>query len=418
MDNTLTLKSRLIWRDLLITSCVGMLFLLINFPKSITKIILTTITDPGWKMLILYPVTGIQSALTSLIGYYPANVFYNVMSVNFILLFFFIFILIIFSIRHMDFLLFGLCVIGFIFGYYTLNLLSWIAILLITVMSYFGIFLQFIGYIINLIINYIFFKGWWVLLILAIAYMIYIFKNKLLSIIVASLVIAIVGFYVVHLFRWILKIIEPVINFIKMILISYIQPAIIFFVRMLIILLFMVGGLLILNAFGRLVVDQLRCAWNSSRGRKQLALCGFAIGIALALIVMTSVASPRLAKGINMGWKHSLDILDTLTHTSVLTGALSGIQPSNLLLNAMPNPVKIFIFQNLTNAPTPIFDSFIFLTIITIANISMITKLIKPISKDPATLGLFFLPKEVGAILGGLLMSVAVIFLQAGGEGD
>ena len=64
-----------------------------------------------------------------------------------------------------------------------------------------------------------------------------------------------------------------------------------------------VGVFGILVTLGRLVIDQFRAAWVSSVGEKHLVFGTFAIGSAFALVILTSVAAPLVANGVNGGWQ-------------------------------------------------------------------------------------------------------------------
>jgi len=419
-------KAPLPWKALFLSASIGFVFLLVNFPKFTTQVIVNTIKHPTWQTTALFPVVTVQDILTSLIGPVPEMTFQKLMSINFIGFFVYLVAVSLFALRHKDVGLLGFSIGGLILGYAALHLISWMAVIIVAILTFVVNVLGWLAYIIKIVLEFIFVRGWWLILLLVLAGVIYAFKDKLLKFLAGSVVATIVGYllyrFVPIVWRWFLKLIDPIIRFLKMVWSKYIVPVLAFVITILGWLIFVtisvLGIFLILTTLGRLVVDQFRAAWHSGKGRKELALSGFAVGSAIALIVLTSVAAPPVASGINDGWKHSFEIIDGFIGTNIGASALARIEPTNIFVATMPNSVKTFVFTYLTNAHPPIVDSALFFAIIIIAATSVALRVFPSISKVPTKTRVSFLPTEYFAIFGGLLIAVVIIFAQAVSEGD
>jgi hypothetical protein len=412
------------WKGLFLSSFIGLIFLIVNFPKFLSSVITTKIENPELQTALLFPIASVRDILSSLVGASPEHIFRVLMTYNFVMLWVFLTLVVVFAIRHLDFALVAFGFGGIVLGYSALHLISWIAIIIVTVIVLVAKVTFWIGFLITLILQFIIVKGWWLLLLLALAGLIYYFRKQLLKVIGAILGTTVVA-YLLHRFvpivwHWFLGLINPIIQFTRMIWEKYIGPilAVIFTLLIIVFLLLssLIATFLVLATLGSFVIDQLKAAWYSGSGRKGLALAGFAIGSGIALVILTSVAAPAVANGVNDGWIRSFKIIDGLAGTSIAN--IAGYEPTNLFVMTMPISVEEFVFKYLRNVQPPIVDGALFLGIISLATLSLMARMPLSMAKVSTKVPVSFLPKEYLAIVGGLLIAVVLIFLQAFSEGD
>jgi hypothetical protein len=414
------------WKVLALNSFIGAIFLLVNFPKFVTELITSSVASPSWQSIALFPVNYVQSHLVTLIGPSPEITFQKLMSYNFLIFLSYLLIVTLFALRHRDWALLGFSIGGLFLGYSALHLISWLAIIIVSILSFVVGAVGWIFSIIALVIHFIITKGWWLLLILGAIAFVYIFKDELIKILFGLLITGAIGFLlykiVPPIWRWIMQLITPIIEFLKMVWEKFIGPVLGFIFGIILLVLFVAAFLLgiffIFTTLGRLVVDQIRAAWYSGTGRKGVALGGFAIGSALALIILTSVAAPQIANGVDIGWNHSFEIIDNIIKSEISQSFVSQIKPTSVFVATMPKSVETFVFRYLTNAPPPIVDSALFFAITIVAVLSVTIRVIPALPKIPTKVPVSFLPQEYFAIFGGLLLAVVVIFAQAFSEGE
>jgi len=218
--------------------------------------------------------------------------------------------------------------------------------------------------------------------------------------------------------EWLLRILEPVIRFLQLAWV-FIMRAFHFLlgvgVWLFAIATVLLACFLILNIVGRLVVDQLRAAWNCGRTRKELGLSSFAMGSALGLIVLTSVGVSQVADGVDRGWAASLQVLDALVG-GVASSALGWIHPASWFEAGMSEGVRVFIKEYCHSASPPLVDSLFLLAVLGIANLSVLVRTVfGKLSLSRPTSG-YFLPQEYFSLIGSLMFGVLLWFGQASTE--
>lgn len=412
------------WKSFFFSSFIGLIFFIVNFPEFLFRIVTSRVENPELQAALLFPVISVQNTLMSLVGETPENVFQRIMAYNFVVLWIFLTLVVIFAIRHLDFALVGFGFGGIILGYSALHLISWIAIIIVNVITFIGMIASWIGSFIALILHFIVIEGWWLLLLLILAGIIYFFRDQLLKVLGAILGTAIVGYLLYLLapiiWQWFLQLIDPIMQFIRAVWEKYIGPILAAVFALLLIVFLAIASLLgiflILTTLGNLIIDQLKAAWYCGSGRKGLALGGFAIGSAIALVILTSVAAPAVANGVNEGWIQSFGIIDSFAGTSI--ASVAGYEPTKLFVMTMPSFVEGFVFKYLTTVQPPIVDSVLFLVITSLATLSLAAKIFPSMPKVSTMVPVYFLPKDYFAILGGWLVAVVLVFLRAISEDE
>ena len=411
-----------LWKGLFFSSLVGFLFIVINFPKFATNIIETNVTNQELKSVLLYLILSVQNYLALLIGPSPAETFQNVMTINFILLWTFLVLLVFFSIRHLDgwFVAFGSG--GIILGYLALHLISWLAVIVIAIIAAVTQAVTWISGLLTDIVVFIVLKGWWLILLLSLIGVVYLLKDKMVKILIGFSLFALVFFllykFLPIVWLWFANLVAPITKTIKAVWIEYILPILTVVLYVIFLLIkyatLLLGIILIFTTLGNFIIDQLKSAWYSGRGRKGVLIGGFSIGSAVSIVILTSVAAPVVADGVNVAWQRSFEVIDSYLGTEV--AMTTGVQLTDLFIQSVPDAVRSFIFQYLTNIQPPIVDSVLLLAIVATAATALLVRIFPSKSKATTKIPVSFLPKEYLAIFAGLLVSLVLVFMQAVSE--
>ncbi|HEX3530145.1 MAG TPA: hypothetical protein VH988_24050 [Thermoanaerobaculia bacterium] len=411
-------------KELALVASVGLILILMNMPTFLTRAVVASAPEGAVQAAALWPIQATQESLSFLQQPTPELVFVRLMTWNFLLLLAFLFAVVVSAVRHRDAGLLGFCAGGLVLGFSALHLISWLALLLIKLVG-----------LILLLLNWVFlavqwcFSQWFILLPAIALVLIWLardwisenlasLKGHLGDIASIALVIAL-GAGFVALLRWLGPLVS---HWLWGLLGPYLGPffhvvgVIIKFTSAL--LLFLLAATFVLSLVGRLLVDQVRAAWNAGKGRKEMALAGFALGSALALVVLASVGAPRLSSGVNSGWINCLGTLDRTLGANVASSTIGWIQPTTVFVATMPASVERFVLQHFDNANPPLVDSLILLIVLAMATISVTLALF--LSREESTKGYsdYFLPREYLEVFGGLLFAVVLLFVAAASEGD
>jgi hypothetical protein len=408
------------WRAFLISSGVGILVLLASFPRVASRMVHRTLGDSAWRDLFLYPIRFVQGSLHSLTGTNPHIFFQRILAVDFLVLWFLLFVLLLFSLRHKNGRLLSFGAGGFLAGYIALHLFSWVMLVILKVMTTTFNVLVWISSLVGTIATFVFVQGWWLIALGILAFLFFAFRDSIIEVLLYLLSVAVLAILTYHfvpplwhqLTMLIFKIFEPFIKF-------WMNHALLAFSVLLTVFLWVVFILLVVLAvfgviatLGRLLIDQIRAAWSAGKGEKHLALGTFAIGSALALIILTSVATPPVSEGVDTGWQQSLQTVDGITSTRIASGILGGLEPTSIFVATMPQPVEKFAFTYLTAVPPPIVEAIVLLLITLLTIVSLLRHMAPTVERKPAKFTKYFIPVEYLKIAFFLIAPVLILFAR------
>lgn len=428
-DEPLNLGARPI-RNFVLSALLGVFFLIVNFPHFLLRTIAVNVSNGTLRSVLDAPVYAVQSALSGLIGEAPTVFFQRVMTCSFFLLWVFLGLLALYSARRRSvrFLAYG--VGGLVTGYLAVHLLSWAAVAIVVVVG--GAFFV-VGWVISAIYAIVAFVAHytWPLFVLAAfiaaAWIAYRHRAALLEwlrrlasylgkriLYIAGLIVgaAMLAVLVPAFYRYV---IVPIMDFLSSILspiwhviLFLFKWAIIIIISILIVLAAVAVCLVALAFLGSLLVSQLQAGWRAARSTGEVMVAGFAIGSALALIILTCVATPSLDIAINQAWIGGLLGLGGSGPTHIVTGGF---------LVMLPDTVKSFVFTYLTNFHAPAFDGFIFLAVVGLSTLSVLTRLFSPAPIADEHPPFPYIAREYGKIVVGVFIGLLVLFLS-GQSGD
>jgi hypothetical protein len=419
------------WKEFVVVAAVGLVFLCMNFPKLLGKLLYRFVPQGNLQRILAAPIQATQASLGNLRRPSPEVMLTRLMSWNFLLLLLFLALVALLALRHKDFQLPAFCLSGLALGYFGGELVAWIVVIVIKLFSWAAVLVHWIGSVLGWLFEIA--LHWWGILAPLVVIVLVIANRDALRAMVARwrgrsvdwprvarwtlgvlaglgaiwLVVGVVG-------PWIWSFIGPIVAFLGHLLgivFHFVGKVIAWLVTALLVAL-AVG--LVLNLAGRLLVDQVRSAWCAGKGRKEMALAGFALGSALALIVLMSAGTSSGAHGVDQGWQASLSALDHAVGGSVFSSSLGSVAPAGSFWAVMPRAVRDFAVSYFDNANPPLVDSLILLVILGVASASALRGLFSSVaSRVPHRVGGYFLPSEYLAVFGGLV--VALIFVVAQG---
>lgn len=406
------------WNVLLFNSFIGLIFMLINFPKLLSKAIRFYVDDIDIRILLLDIVGGTQEIIQGLAGNNPERTFQDLISYSFIGFWIYIALLILFSLRHGSLSLFGLGILGLFIGIASLHVISWIALIIVWILYLLGLIINFLVIILAFIFKY----GIWIAIIGGAIYLIYAYWEYIVKYFIRAMIALGVGYFlykVVYkvvsvIWEWFINLIRPILDFIAKILGFLLIIAII----VMYIGAIVIGILGILSTLGHLVIDQIRSAWHAGNGRKGVMLGAFSIGTALALIFLTSVANPSLANRVNYGWNESWYIFNDITGLDITQSQFAQINLTRGYVQIMPASVREFVFENLDTASAPLYDTFLLLVVLVVSYMGILRNISQRLEAQTEVIPVTFYPDEYFAIFGGLILQVALIFIAALSEGN
>ena len=417
-----------LWRALLLNASLGIAFLLVNFPKFLMRTIDANVTSPNLKSDLYLPITFVQNIAGTIIGPAPLDFFERTMTYSFALLWTFIGLTALLSLRRLDIRLLLTAIGGIVLGYTAIHLIAWMAVGVVAVVGAVLFIVKWIAAIVAIITAFIisilkFLFGYWPIALIAVALLvIYRFRSRMGQLVMWALGLGLVTYllaliipplmkWIMHIFESIMVLLHWLLDPVFAFLLWILTPVIRFIVFVAVTLLVALLALGILVVLGNLVVAQLSAGWYAGSGRKGVALGGFAIGSALALILVVGVATPAVADSINSACAASIGL--------IVSGAqfIPGHQLTDLFLTTLPSVVKDFMFLHMTSIKAPALDSFILLAVLGLANVSVFLKIPRARPHDPEPVPVQFYPAEYVALFGGLLVALLVVFMQAlGGE--
>ena len=420
---------------------IGFLLLLTNFPMFLMRLIDANVVDRAWRTALHAPIQAVQALIAVIIGPDAGSFFERAMTCSFVLLWLFIIFLAVFSVRRRGIRMLAYGLGGIVVGYLALHALAWAAFAVAMTIRGVIFVVHWAGIGIAAVVAFLFGSGWPLLLAVIIAGAVLLvrrFRNRLYQLLrrvlllvrkyaTALLGLAIIGgllWLLVPLFyRWVVVpvvqffyqlIILPVFQFLTWLL-SPVFRALLFVIKWLLtIILTTIVTIVIVSTIavtlallGSLLVTQLQAGWHAARSLRHVLIAGFAIGSALALVVLESVATASVAAHLNHAWIEALalfHIVGAQDTTHFVTVAFQIF---------LPQSVERFVFAELTNLQAPALDSLIFLAIMSLACLSVLFRVFstRPIEDEyvPVTLVAW----EYTKMAVGLFVALVIIFLMA-----
>ena len=134
-----------------------------------------------------------------------------------------------------------------------------------------------------------------------------------------------------------------------------------------------------------------------------MLVAGFAIGSALALVTLASIANPTLALALNEALFAPFGWLVGDSRTTVVT---------DLFQLLLPRPVRAFVFANLDHAQAPAIDGLIFLAVTVLAVSSALVRLLSRTEAPTEPVTVRFVAKEYALMAAGLFVAIFLLFVQ------
>ena len=423
---------------------VGLAFLLVNFPRFLTETIGANVPPGPFSDALIALVASSQRFMSSLMSRDPAGSLTAIMTRCFQLLWLLGAAVLLLGTVRFDIGRPIAALAGTALGYAALHLASWPAVAAVSVIGgtlfvvrwALGIVAAITAFIMSVaaaVFAFIFAfvsAHIWATGVLCVLLLAYAFRRYWAQILATALGLTAVAYtmYIVlpPLWRWIVNLLTPLLEAVTEAvrwLWSSLGPIVQLIVYLLTLLVIAGAAALILTfalaSMGSLVIEQLRAGWHAGRGRKSLMLAGFAVGSAISLVLLQAAANPGLSHSINVALASSFEIS---------ARAFEGLQPvvyaeavddtlTDLFLQSLPSTVQVFTLKYLTHAPAPVLDALVLALALLLANVSVIFGILSfgAVDSDEATV--HFYPKEYFELVGGLLVSVLLVFLQAESEG-
>jgi len=417
------LREGRLWKIASLNVALGILFVLINFPKFLVRQIDANVADGGLKAMLNLPISAVQNAITLVIGSSPNGFFEHVLAIDFALLWVFVFLVVALAVRRSDALLPALALAGLILGYLAIHIIAWVATIVVAVVGgtlYVVGWILSIAHVIAAYISQLLITHPTIALVVGVGLLAFVGyrHRKLLPIFAAIIGLSVAMGALILFCKWIWTFLRPyvapILEFIGW-LFGWIAAIV---VATMLAVFAVVVALGVLASLGNLALSQIKAGWEAGNGRKGMFAGGFAIGSSFALIALTSVASPMVAANFNEAWAGSFSL------AGLIGGGVSqsvGHQLTDAFALTLPGTVHDFVFAHLTNVKAPAFDSFILVAVLGFANLSIFAKMILPRASEDGVTSAAFYPKEYVALFGGLLfglfITVVLVFMQAvGGE--
>lgn len=412
-----------------IFAAVGMLQLLINFPKFLTTLIDANVAEGWGRMALKAPVLAVKMVMQVLIGNDPGPFFERAMTCAFLLFWVFFALLAIFAIRRRGYQMLACAIAGMIAGYVAAHLLSWVAVAIAVAIGGVIFVCVWVGALIAAIFHFLI-QGPVLTAILVLGglgvgwvarheierfvlTLVNAIRNHIVRMLAGTFVLGLAVLVSPYVFRWLIL---PVFRFLKMVLTPVLHVLWLLLTWGLLVIAVIIGvvlivvvGMIALALLGSLFVSQVQAAWHAAQSRRLMLIAGFAIGSSLALLVLVSLATPSVAADLNQALLNPFALLAPIHHqTTIIT---------DLFEATLPGSVRAFVFTYLTNLQAPTFDCFVFLTIMVLASSSVFFRVFSTKPVDAEEVSVTFVAKEYGLMAGGLLVALVLIFLQAG-SGD
>jgi hypothetical protein len=406
---------------------IGFLLLLVNFPKFLGRVIDANVTSPALRTSLHAPIEFVQASLAVVMGEDTGAFFERAMTCSFVLLWMFIVLLAIFCMRRRGIHMLSYGLGGAVVGYLTLHILAWAAVALVLTIKGVLYVTHWAGIAIATVVGFLFGQGWPLLLILAIGGAGFLISRNLKALIWllrrtlvwlrkyatfllgGAGIVGLLWLLVPFFYRYVIL---PVVQFVVWLLSPVVQ-ALLFVFKWLVTILFalfiviaiLAAALISLALLGSLLVAQLQAGWHAARSLRHILIAGFAIGSALALIVVESVATPAVAGQLNHAWIDALAFLHLASPQDSTHFVTTAFQ---LFL---PQSVETFVFAQLTSLQAPAFDSLIFLAVTCLAALSVLFRVFSTRPIEDEYVPMRFVVREYATMVGGLFVALVVIFL-------
>jgi hypothetical protein len=393
----------------LLNVVVGLVLLLVNFPRFIERTVSESTDNAGLQALLLTPVSGVQALLTTVLGENPEPFFRTALSVSVFLFWGFLALVALLAMRRRDGVLPLVVAGGLVTGYIALHLVAWfVALVLMAVGVTLDVGVWLFG-ITTAVVMFLFKFGLPLGAIALVAYLLYRYRRRWLGILGSAIGLALVLYVLAKVGPAVLHWLIGLTNWIGKGLMWVLTPvfAVLAFIFAAIFLLG--GGLLALAIMGNLVIAQLRAGLFAGRDRKSLSLASFAIGAAASLIALACVASPGPAADFNYALAESL-----WPFGDQLRAAASGPGEGaiGLFQAILPEKVREFALLHLTNAKAPAVDSIILAIAVLLSALSIARELVIKNTLGVRNVPIYFYPREYFSIVAGVFLGVVVLFAQ------
>jgi hypothetical protein len=430
---------RLRWRDFVLVGTVGLLVFLMNFPRLAKQLLDTYVAHPALHLALGWPLLATQASLSHLRQTSAEAALTRLLSLDFRLVFLLVALAALLALRRRSAALLGSLFAGLLAGTSSVPLLGWLAVVVRQLFIWIGVVLSWLhavgawvghlfGWLWAAAVHY-----WWLLVplvLLVLAWrggrrLIALLQQKpagfgkvLLWTVLAAGAIAVAWWAIGPVGAWLRFHVEPIFTAIGHVL----SPVLHFLGRLLrwliaIVLVVLLAGLA-LNVLGRLLVDQVRSAWCSGRGSKEMALVGFAVGSALALILVMSAGMSSGAACVDAGWHESLTGLDHLIGVRAFSAGLGWIAPARAFWIVMPGFLTDFATHFFDNANPPLVDSLLLLVILALACLTTLRSIFVRRAAGPEiAFADYFLPQEYFAVFAALVLSLVAVAVQGWSEG-
>lgn len=405
----------------------GFVLLLINFPKFLTRLIDANVANPTWQEALHAPIAIVQFVLAFLIGPSAREFFERAMTCSFVLLCLFLVLLAVFFVRRRSIRMFAYGVGGIVIGYLALHVIAWAAVAVVVTVNGAFFVVQWVGLGIAAIAAFVFNYTWPILALIAVGGALYLafrlnaqlarglrwlllmMRKYATHLVGTAVVIGLLWLLVPAVYRWVIL---PVFNFLQSLLTPVVHM-IVFIVKWIVIVVlatllvaFVITSMLIsLALLGSLFMSQLQAGWHAARSLRHVLIAGFAIGSALGLIVIVSVATPAVADSLNQAWINALVFLhlaNSESTTHIMTLAFEFF---------LPQSVENFVFSQLTDLQAPAFDSFVSLAVTSLASLSMLFRVFSARPIEEEYVPIRFVALEYIKMIGGLFVALVMIFL-------
>lgn len=163
---------------------------------------------------------------------------------------------------------------------------------------------------------------------------------------------------------------------------------------LLIALCFLTG---VLGLLGWLVADQFRAAWLGGQGPTAMFFSGFAVGTAVAMLLMICIGRPEAGAVLDTSWAN-------------FAWLGRGLAPASAFAAVLPNQVEGLLAVLLQDATAPVFDAVLVLGLFACAALGMFRLGEK---KDDVPLGEYLQDGKRFALLSGVAVLTPVLLIAA-----
>lgn len=434
------------WPALVLAAVVGVVFFVVQFPRLITRQIAPAIENGPVRRALFALVHVVQSRIEELVGT-PAVGFKVLMALSFLALFVYLFVVVAWAVSRLDGRPLGLTLLGIAVGLAAVHAISWALIVgghVFTLSAFlFAAMVRLAGWLVNLLLS----DGFVFMVTIVAVVHLWVNRRNLLQavvgLLIAAAVIAVAYFLLPALFAWLKAmlfwiwslidaLLQPVLAFLRYLLsplfallqwiaVTLLAPVFAFVVTVIAIVLTIAvsvfAGLLVFGLMGHMVTDQVRSAFRVRLGGKNFLLNGFALGSALALVMLSSVAAPEVSNGLAEGWRASIRVLGALTSADLERSWLASVDFTRLFVATMPRSVHEFASSYLVNAQPPIADAFLLLVLLLVSTVNVFLGLVGLGGRTEPARPITFVSQEVALIVFFLIAGVALLLLQGGTEG-